>query len=292
LFQTFIRGAPGGLLFAFLATSLEQFSWVARADAAEQARGQALPWQMNLQAPATPVMNDIWDFWLIVLIIITAIAAFVLVLLVYVMWRYAAKRNPTPSKLTHSTPLEVLWTVIPVVILVFIAIPSFKLHYFLDVVPDSELTVKATGNQFLWSYDYPDHDLAFDSVMLEDEELAESQPRLLAVDNRLVVPVDTKVRVLITAGDVIHAWAVPAFGVKIDAIPGRLNETWFEAQQEGVFYGQCSELCGPGHGYMPIAVEVVSKSRFRDWLETATAEQAPGRRDVMPGTALAKAGLP
>jgi cytochrome c oxidase subunit 2 len=260
--------------------------------AAEKLAGVPLPWQMNFQPPATAVMAGIWDFWIIILVIITLIAGFVLTLLFYALWRFSAERNPTPRKTTHNTLLEVTWTTVPVLILMLIAIPSFKLHYFLDVVPDSELTVKATGNQFLWSYDYPDHDLAFDSVMLEDEELAESQPRLLAVDNRLVVPVDTKVRVLITAGDVIHAWAVPAFGVKIDAIPGRLNETWFEAQQEGVFYGQCSELCGPGHGYMPIAVEVVSKSRFRDWLETATAEQAPGRRDVMPGTALAKAGLP
>lgn len=226
------------------------------------------PWQMNLQAPVTPVMAQIWDFWTLVLIIITLISAFVLALLIYVMWRFSAKRNPTPSKVTHNTALEVIWTAVPVLILVLISIPSFKLHYFLDVVPDSALTVKAIGNQFYWSYEYPDQDLAFDSVMLEDHELGAGQPRLLEVDSRMVVPVDTKVRVIVTAADVIHAWAVPAFGVKIDAIPGRLNETWFEAQQEGVYYGQCSELCGAGHGYMPIAVEVVSQAAFESWLET------------------------
>jgi cytochrome c oxidase subunit 2 len=250
------------------------------------ATGQATPWQMNFQAPVTPVMEGIWDFWVIVLIIITLISIFVLALLIYVMWRFDAKRNPTPSKLTHNTTLEVIWTVVPVVILVLIAVPSFKLHYFLDVVPDSELTVKAVGNQFYWSYEYPDQELTFDSSMLEDEELAPGQPRLLEVDNRMVVPVDTKVRVLVTGADVIHAWAVPAFGVKIDAIPGRLNETWFEARQEGVYYGQCSELCGPGHGYMPIAVEVLSKEAFGRWLETAAAGGAP---QTVPRTALAKA---
>jgi cytochrome c oxidase subunit 2 len=251
------------------------------------ATGQATPWQMNLQAPVTPVMAGIWDLWVIVLTIITLISVFVLALLIYVMWRFDAKRNPTPQKLTHNTMLEVIWTVIPVLILVLLAVPSFKLHYFLDVVPDSALTVKAVGNQFYWSYEYPDQELAFDSAMLGDEELAPGQPRLLEVDNRLVVPVDTKVRVLVTAGDVIHAWAVPAFGVKIDAIPGRLNETWFEARQEGVYYGQCSELCGPGHGYMPIAVEVLSKAAFGRWLETAAAGRPPGRQ--APRTALAEA---
>ena len=253
------------------------------------ANGQATPWQMNLQAPVTPVMEGIWDFWVVVLIIITVISVFVLVLLLYVMWRYSAKRNPTPSKLTHNTTLEVIWTVIPVLILVLISIPSFKLHYFLDVVPDADLTVKAVGNQFFWSYEYPDQAIVFDSAMLEDDELAPGQPRLLEVDSRMVVPVDTKVRVLVTANDVIHAWAVPAFGVKIDAIPGRLNETWFEAQQEGVFYGQCSELCGAGHGYMPIAVEVISKEAFGQWVETAAATGRPPARRTTPPSALAQA---
>lgn len=255
------------------------------------AAGQATPWQMNLQAPATPVMEGIWDFWWIVLIVIALISAFVLALLIYVIWRFDSKRNPTPSKLTHNTTLEIVWTVVPVVILVLIAVPSFKLHYFLDVVPDSAMTVKAVGNQFFWSYEYPDQALAFDSVMLEDDELAPGQPRLLEVDSRLVVPVETKVRVLVTAADVIHAWAVPAFGVKIDAIPGRLNETWFEARQEGVYYGQCSELCGPGHGYMPIAVEVLSKEEFGRWLESATADGKPTRRSA-PRTALVEAAAP
>ena len=244
------------------------------------ATGLPTPWQMNFQAPATPVMSGIWDFWTIVLVIITLISVFVLLLLIYVMWRFSAKRNPVPSQLTHNTPLEIIWTVIPVLILVLISIPSFKLHYFLDVVPDSEMTIKAIGNQFYWSYEYADRDVTFDSAMLDDEELAEGQPRLLEVDNRMVVPVGTRVRVLVTASDVIHAWAVPAFGVKIDAIPGRLNETWFEAQQEGVFYGQCSELCGPGHGYMPIAVEVVSKEVFGRWLETA-AGPTPSRQAAL-----------
>ena len=283
-----LRGAPRAILIAL-------FTVMTALPGPAGATGQSTPWQMNLQAPVTPVMEEIWDFWVIMLIIITLISIFVLALLIYVMWRFSAKRNPTPSKLTHNTTLEVLWTVIPVVILVLIATPSFKLHYFLDVVPDSPLTVKAVGNQFYWTYEYPDQNLEFDSAMLEDEELAPGQPRLLEVDSRLVVPVDTKVRVLVTANDVIHAWAVPAFGVKIDAIPGRLNETWFEARQEGVYYGQCSELCGAGHGYMPIAVEVVSRDAFDGWLETAAAGgrpgEGPGEGDV-PRAALAEATAP
>jgi len=272
-----LRGNPRGATRAIL---IALFAFLIALPGPASAAGQATPWQMNLQAPVTPVMEEIWDFWVIVLIIITLISIFVLALLIYVMWRFSAKRNPTPSRLTHNTTLEVLWTVIPVVILVLIATPSFKLHYFLDVVPDSSLTVKAVGNQFYWTYEYPDQEIEFDSAMLEDEDLAPDQPRLLEVDSRLVVPVGTKVRVLVTASDVIHAWAVPAFGVKIDAIPGRLNETWFEARQEGVYYGQCSELCGPGHGYMPIAVEVLSEDAFKGWLETAAAGGPPDQEGV------------
>jgi cytochrome c oxidase subunit 2 len=260
--------------------------------AAEKLAGQPLPWQMNFQPSATPVMDGIWDFWTIVLVIITLIAVFVSTLLVYAMWRFSAKRNPIPSKTTHNTLLEVIWTAVPVLILVLIAIPSFKLHYFLDVVPDSQLTIKAIGHQFFWTHEYPDQDISFDSIMIDDENLEEGQLRLLEVDNRMVIPADTTVRLIVTASDVIHSWAVPAFGVKIDAIPGRLNEIWIRAEHEGVYYGQCSELCGAGHGYMPIAVEVVSQGAFNAWVVKTKAELAANVPEAASTTRLALSRFP
>jgi cytochrome c oxidase subunit 2 len=242
------------------------------------------PWQMGLQDAATPTMEKITDFHNLLLVIITVITLFVLGLLIYVMVRFRASRNPVPSKTTHNTWLEIAWTVVPVFILLGIAWPSFELLYFADRTENAELTVKATGHQWYWTYEYPDQDgLEFDSVMVAEEDLEEGQLRLLTTDTKVVVPVNTNVRMLITADDVLHSWAIPAFGVKLDAVPGRVNETWFRATREGTFYGQCSELCGVNHGFMPIMVEVVSKEAFESWLveakkEFASRDQAPAER--------------
>ncbi|MDJ0893622.1 MAG: cytochrome c oxidase subunit II [Alphaproteobacteria bacterium] len=238
------------------------------------------PWQIDFQPAASPTMERIRELNMLLSIIIVAISIFVLGLLAVVIVRFNAKRNPTPSKTAHNTVLEVIWTVVPIMILVVIAIPSFKLLYFADRTQDAELTVKAVGYQWYWTYEYPDHDdLTFDALMVEDEDLQPGQPRLLETDNRVVVPVNTNVRLLTTAGDVLHSWAMPAFGVKLDAVPGRINETWFRATEEGVYYGQCSELCGIRHGFMPIAVEVVSKEAFAAWLEKAKEEFAQNGDD-------------
>tara|TARA_R110002072_G_scaffold120755_13_gene254077 strand:- start:1657 stop:2502 length:846 start_codon:yes stop_codon:yes gene_type:complete len=245
---------------------------------------QPRPWQTGFQDAATPLMEQVTSFHTLLLVIITAITIFVLLLLVWVVVKYNAKANPTPSKTTHNTMIEVLWTVIPVVILVVIAVPSFKLLYYSDVIPKADMTIKATGHQWYWNYEYPDHGkFSFDANMVATEDLKPGQPRLLETDNRIVVPVGTVVRVQVTAGDVIHSWAMPAFGVKTDAVPGRLNETWFgPVKQEGVYYGQCSELCGIRHGFMPIAVEVVSKEKFDAWVEMAKKEFAAN--DDVPAT--------
>jgi cytochrome c oxidase subunit 2 len=232
--------------------------------------GQPSPWQLGLQTAVTPVMGDITWFHDFLLYIITAITIFVLVLLVIVMVKFNARSNPTPSKTTHNTLIEVVWTVVPVIVLVAIAIPSFRLLFFQLNIPQADLTIKATGKQWFWSYAYPDNGgFEFDSLMLQDKDRKPDQPRLLAVDNEIVVPVNKTVRVQVTAADVIHAFAVPSFGVKIDAVPGRLNETWFKATREGVYYGQCSELCGKDHAYMPITVRVVSDKDFATWIDQA-----------------------
>tara|TARA_E500000331_G_scaffold176855_1_gene170520 strand:+ start:111 stop:1022 length:912 start_codon:yes stop_codon:yes gene_type:complete len=241
---------------------------------------QPRPWQTGFQDAATPLMEQIAGFHTLLLIIITLITIFVLLLLVWVVVKFNAKANPNPSKTTHNTMIEVLWTVIPVVILVIIAVPSFKLLYYSDVIPKVDMTIKATGHQWYWEYEYSDHGkFTFDANMVATEDLKPGQPRLLEADNRIVLPVDTVVRVQVTAGDVLHSWAMPAFGVKIDAVPGRLNETWFgPVKKEGVYYGQCSELCGTRHGFMPIAVEVVSKAKFEAWIEKAKIEFAANER--------------
>ncbi len=244
--------------------------------------GEPEPWQTGMQDASTPTMERMADFHDFVLIIITLIALFVLGLLAYVIIRFRASRNPTPSKVSHNTVLEVIWTTVPVIILVLIAIPSFRLLYFQKVIPEAELTIKAIGLQWYWTYEYPDYDgLTFDAFLVADGELQEGQRRLLETDNRVVLPVDTNIRVLVTAADVIHAWAVPAFGVKVDAIPGRINETWFRIEREGVYYGQCSELCGINHGFMPITVEAVSKEAFAQWVEKAEEEFAD-KQDPAP----------
>ena len=239
------------------------------------ADGMASPWQLSFQTPATPVMEEIVSFHHMLLWLISIITIFVTGLMVYCFIRFNARANPTPSKTTHNTLIEVLWTVIPIIILVVIAIPSFKLLYFGDRAADADMTIKAIGHQWYWSYEYPDNgDFTFDSVMKEDADLKPGEPRLLTPDTMVVVPVNATVRVLVTADDVIHSWAVPAFGVKMDGVPGRINETWFRAEREGTYYGQCSELCGANHGFMPIKVHVVSKAAFDEWVVKAKEEYA------------------
>jgi len=227
--------------------------------------GQPKPWEYTLQEAASPVMENIISFHNLLLAIITIITLFVLLLLIIVVVKFNAKANPVPSKTTHNTLIEVAWTLIPVLILVAIAVPSFRLLFQELDIPKPDVTIKATGKQWYWSYAYPDNGkFEFDSLLAQDK-----QPRLLGVDNEMVVPVNKVIRVQTTAADVIHAFALPAFGVKIDAIPGRLNETWFKATKTGMFYGQCSELCGKDHAFMPIAIRVVSDQEFAAWIETA-----------------------
>jgi cytochrome c oxidase subunit 2 len=234
--------------------------------AAEAADGHAVPWQLGMQPAASPIMEQIRSFHTYVTIIITIIALFVLGLLVYVMGRFNERRNPEPSRTTHNTPLEVAWTIVPVLILVAIAIPSFRLLFAQYDLPKADLTITATGSQWYWTYEYPDQGITFDSIIVQDADLKPGQPRLLTVDREVVVPVNKNIKVQVRANDVIHDWAVPSFGVKLDAVPGRLQTTWFRAEREGVFYGQCSELCGRNHAFMPIAVRVVSEAEFNDWL--------------------------
>jgi cytochrome c oxidase subunit 2 len=234
-------------------------------------RAAPQPWQIGFQPAASPVMRNIEDFHTFLLYIIVAITLLVFALLVWIVIRYNQRRNPIPGKATHNTLLEVLWTIVPVIILVAIAIPSFKLLYYEADIPPPDLTIKAIGKQWFWTYQYPSSgNFQFDSLGLSDSAaLKKSEPRLLGVDNVVVVPVNRVVKVETTGADVIHSWAVPAFGVKMDAIPGRINETWFKATAEGTFYGQCSELCGARHAYMPIEVKVVSQDAFDAWLATA-----------------------
>jgi cytochrome c oxidase subunit 2 len=231
--------------------------------------GQPSPWQLGFQQAASPIMENVHWFHDFLLIIITGITLLVLALLLIVIFRFNARANPVPSKTTHNTLLEVAWTVIPVIILVAIAMPSFRLLFAQLTIPPADVTIKATGKQWFWSYDYPDNGFSFDSLMLQDNERKPDQPRLLSVDNEIVVPVNKVVRVQVIGGDVIHAFAVPSFGIKIDAVPGRLNETWFRAVREGVFYGQCSELCGKDHAFMPITVRVVNDRDYAAWLDQA-----------------------
>lgn len=228
------------------------------------------PWQMSFQDAASPVMEQIQSFQDLLFWIIVAITLFVLALLCYCAIKFNEKSNPTPSRTTHNTALEVLWTVVPILILVVIAVPSFRLLYFMDRTDKPEMTLKVVSHQWYWSYHYPDHgDLNFTSNMIPAEDLKPGQLRLLSVDNEVVLPVDTNVRILATSEDVIHNWAVPAFGIKVDSVPGRTNETWVRITKEGTYYGQCSELCGINHGFMPIQVHAVSKQAFAQWIEEA-----------------------
>jgi len=233
--------------------------------------GYAVPEQIDLMPPATAHMQEIHNFHNLLLVIISGISAFILGLLLWVMVRYNVRVNPKPATWSHNTLIEVVWTIVPIVILVVIAIPSFRLLYAGEVIPANvDLTVKAIGHQWNWSYEYPDQEVEIDvaDMATDEEAAAQGEPRLLAVKEgqKVVVPVNKVVRVIVTSTDVIHSWAIPAFGVKIDAVPGKLNETWFKAEREGVYYGQCSELCGARHAFMPIAVDVVSQERFDQWV--------------------------
>ncbi len=232
-------------------------------------------WQLGFQSSASKSMSDIvWFHDYMLLPIITGITAFVLFLLLYTCIRYRASRNKVASTTSHNTLVEVLWTLIPCLILIIMAVPSFKVLYSQDTIPKADVTIKAIGYQWYWGYEYPDENIIFDSYMVEDKDLKENQPRLLTVDNEVFVPVNKVVKVMITANDVLHAWALPSFGVKRDAVPGRINETWFKAERTGTFYGQCSELCGIKHAFMPITVNVVTEKEYKEWLKKAKIEFA------------------
>ena len=236
---------------------------------------QPKDWQLGVQNPASDGMRDIVNFHNNLLLpIIIAISVFVLFLMLYACVRFRASANPNPSKRTHNVTVEILWTLIPCLILIVMAVPSFKILYKQDTIPKADLTIKAVGYQWYWGYEYPDENIIFDSYMIEDKDLKANQPRLLTVDHEVVVPVNKVVKVLITANDVLHAWALPAFGVKRDAVPGRINETWFKAEKEGTYYGQCSELCGIKHAFMPITVKVVSEEDYQEWLSEARVKFA------------------
>jgi cytochrome c oxidase subunit 2 len=244
-------------------------------------------WQLNLQTPATPVAQQIYDFHTFLLVVTTMITVFVLALLLVCIFRYNEKANPVPSKTTHNTLLEVIWTGVPIIILVVIAVPSYRLLYYMDRTTEAEMTLKIIGNQWFWSYEYTDQEVSFDALAVPDEEIKPGQHRLLETDRHVVVPVDTNIRLLFTANDVLHAWTIPAFGVKLDNVPGRINETWMRVTKEGRYYGQCSELCGVNHSFMPIVVDVVSKPAFEAWIaKEKQAAQLPG---VQPAVQVADA---
>lgn len=236
------------------------------------ATGQPVPWGLGLQEGASPIKHDIaWFHDVLLLPIITVITLFVLALLLYAMSRFSAARNATPSKTTHNTTIEVLWTVVPILILVVIAIPSFRLLYKQDRAVNPDMTIKVTGRQWYWQYEYPDHGtFVIDSRIVRDKDgKPAGTPRLLEVDNRLVVPVGATIRTLVAGADVMHSFFIPSLAVQIYSVPGRLNETWFQVEKEGIYYGQCNQICGTDHAYMPIAIEAVSKAKFQQWVEEA-----------------------
>jgi cytochrome c oxidase subunit 2 len=273
-------------LIAFVVTGV---TVIAGGGAAWAGYGQPSPWELGLQGSASSVMDDIVWFHGFLVWLIAAITIFVLALLAIIVFRFNARANPVPSRTTHNTMIEIIWTVVPVLILVTIAVPSFRLLFYELKVPAADLTVKVTGKQWFWSYSYPDSKFEFDSLMLQDKDRKAGQPRLLAVDNEMVVPVNKVVRVEVIGADVIHSFSVPSFGIKIDAIPGRLNETWFKAEREGTYYGQCSQLCGRDHAFMPIAVHVVSEKDYTAWLDQAKKKYADD--NSAPANAVAAAAV-
>jgi cytochrome c oxidase subunit 2 len=229
-----------------------------------------VPWQMDFQEAASPIMRELWWFHNFLFIITAAIVIFVFLLLAYVVIRFNAKSNPVPATFTHNIAIEVIWTVIPILLLVVIAVPSFRILKMAEHSPPAEMTIKVVGSQWFWTYSYPDHgNIEFDSYIIPEKDLKPGQRRLLEVDRRMVIPENTTVKFLITAADVLHSFAIPSLGIKTDAVPGKTNESWTRVEKKGVYYGQCSELCGVNHGFMPIALEVVSKEDFEKWLLTA-----------------------
>ena len=261
--------------------------------------GQPSPGQIGFQEAVTPIAEQIHQLHDYVNIIIFAIVAFVLALMLWVMWRFSEKRNPAPSQTTHNTAVEVLWTVIPVLILIAIAIPSFRLLYAQYTFPPPDLTIKAIGHTWNWTHEFPDQKFSVDSVILQDDEReaaikagmpAEQMPRNLAVSNEVLVPVDKVVHVLITSTDVIHAWRVPSFGTMADAVPGRITATWFKATKEGIYFGQCSELCGKDHAFMPIAFRVVKDDVFNEWAEATKARNRRKVKEIILRVAKEQAG--
>lgn len=282
-----IKGLVAGAVAAISLTALSATTFAGM--------GQPSPKQIKFQDAATPIAEQLHWFHDYVNAIIIAITLFVLVLMLYVMWRFSEKRNPTPSKTTHNTTIEVVWTVVPVLILVAIAIPSFRLLYSQYTYPTPDLVIKATAHAWNWTHEYPDQKITIDSVMLQDNERADvvksgipanQVPRNLAVDNDILVPVNKVVHVLVTSSDVIHNWTIPSFASKVDAVPGRVTATWFKAQKEGIFFGQCSELCGKDHAFMPIAVRVVKESVFNDWVAALKARDRKKAKDVIRAAAI------
>jgi len=236
---------------------------------------QPEPWQIGLQEPAGSIAQKATDLHNLLLIIISLISVFVLALLVYVGWRFRRDANPTPSRTTHNTTIEILWTVIPVLILVVIAVPSFRLLYYMDETKNAEMVIKVTGNQWYWNYEYMDDQIAFDSYMLSDDELQPGQPRLLSVDNPLVVPANTKIKMLVTGNDVMHSFFVPSLAVQTYALIGRVNEVWIDVPEgEKTYYGQCNQICGVNHSFMPIVVKAMAKEEYQAWLADAKQEFA------------------
>ncbi len=255
---------------------------------------RSAPWQLWLQEPGSPTADRIVEFNLQLLVIETIIVILVLGLMAYIAVRFNAKRNPVPSKTTHHTLLEVVWTVAPILILVAIAVPSLKHLYFADSIPEADMTLKVTGNQWYWTYNYPDNgDFTFDSLIIPEDELKEGQPRLLTVDNKVVLPVETNIRLLMTSNDVNHNWALPSLSIKLDTIPGRINETWTRIHEKYVgktIYGMCSELCGVNHGFMPIAILAVSKDEFEAWTKQAQETFASDTPRVLKNRDIAATG--
>jgi cytochrome c oxidase subunit II len=260
-------------LAAFFTTTVLGSS-IAMAQAPEE-------WQMGFQDAHSPTMEKIVSFNDVLLWLCIVFSVFIMGLMAYILFRFNRKRNPVPQKFSHNSLIEVLWTVIPVIVLVIIAIPSFRLLYYMDRTTEAEMTIKAIGHQWYWSYEYPElgEDFTFDAFMLAEDELEEGQLRMLETDESVVVPVDTNIRLLVTADDVLHAWTIPSFGIKIDAVPGRINEGWFRVDAEGIYYGQCSELCGREHAFMPIRVKAVSKEAYAEWVVYAKEEFASNDSD-------------
>jgi cytochrome c oxidase subunit II len=266
-------------MVGFLASSNSAFAQQ------EPGLGQPSPWQIGLQGSASEIMDFITSMHTGLFWVITAITLFVLGLLIWVALKFNEKANPVPSRVTHNTTIEIVWTVVPVLILLAIVIPSFRLLKLQEEIPNADVTIKVTGKQWFWSIEYAKDSggVKFDAIMLDDKQRAEALskgakahevPRLLAVDNEIVLPVGKVVRVQVTAADVLHAFAMPSLGMKRDAVPGRLNQTWFKATREGIYYGQCSELCGTSHAFMPLAIRIVSPAKYAEWLELAKTKYA------------------